>query len=253
MTGSRSPEVPPGYVRFRAGRAEVVALAPLAEAVRAAVTGGTLHGWAARHPQARALRGRDVAYAVPLDGGAARVVVRHARHGGALARLTGDRFLAPTRAPRELAIARRLTTAGVETPEVVAYALYPAGPLLRRSDVATREVAGRDLAEALCAPASAAERRAMLEATAALVRALGAAGARHHDLNLKNILLAPREAGAVRAVVLDVDRIVFGRPGDPAITAANLARLARSARKWRALHGAAIGEAELAMLTEAVR
>src|SRR5206468_7012947 len=110
-------------------------------ALRAALEGGTLYAYAAQHASARPLSGRGVAFAVPLPNGE-RVVVRHNRHGGLLAPLTGDRFVAPTRAPYELAVSLRLTKHGVPTPEIVAYAVYRAGPLpfLRRSDVASREV-----------------------------------------------------------------------------------------------------------------
>ena len=240
---------PPGYVHYRTGTgADVVALAPLARAVRAAMTAGTLYEFAERQHAAgthgaRQMHGRGPVYAVTLPDQATRVVVRHARHGGLLAPLTGDRFLVPTRAPRELALSYRLRDAGVRTPEVVAYALYGVAPLVARSDVATREVAGRDLGESL--RDAGAPRAAMLEATADLVRALGRAGARHPDLNVKNVLLAPAPDGAFEAWVLDVDRIHLRTPGDPRVTARNLERLARSARKWRARHGVEIGDDEL--------
>jgi 3-deoxy-D-manno-octulosonic acid kinase len=206
-----------------------------AGAVDDVLRGGTLYDFAAGHPEARPLMGRAPAYAVPLPGGAGRVVVRHSRHGGLLAPLTGDRFLAPTRAPRELATALRLAHAGVPTPELVAYALYPAGPLLRTADVATREVeGGRDLAAALAgdlAGLGADSTTAALTAVAELLRHLAAAGARHPDLNVKNILLGPARAGAPRAYVLDVDRVTFEAPHSPRLAAANFARLARSLRK----------------------
>src|SRR5512132_1118280 len=102
-TTTQPAGVPAGYQRFlTTGGAEVVARATEARAIREALAGGTLHEWAARQPGARALVGRDTVYAVELpattaDGGpGTRVVVRHARHGGLLAPLTGDRFLAPT-------------------------------------------------------------------------------------------------------------------------------------------------------------
>ena len=39
------------------------------------------------------------------------------------------------------------------------------------------------------------ERAAAWSATRALVRAINAAGVRHHDLNVKNMLIAPSEGG----------------------------------------------------------
>jgi 3-deoxy-D-manno-octulosonic acid kinase len=249
-------ELPPGYARFQYQQADVVCLEPLAEALREALHEGTLYTFAAQHPRARALTGRGVAYAVTLPDGVTSVVVRHSRHGGLLAPITGDRFLAPTRAPHELDASHRLLAAGIPTPEFVAYAVYPAGPWLRRSDVATREIPrGRDLALALLGPVDESSKRTVLEATARLLRAMGAAGVRHPDLNLKNVLLSPAGNGKDRteALLLDLDRVSFGAPGDSRIADANLQRLARSARKWRDLYGAAVDEDDLAALAEMSR
>ena len=259
MTAPRRPPppagagtLPGGYLRFRVGPAEVVAREALADTIREALHEGTLYDYAARHPRAREFTGRGIAYAVPLPDLSTQVVVRRSRHGGLLAPVTGDRFLAPTRAPRELHNAVRLAGHGVRTPELLAYATYPAGPLLRRSDVATREVMrGRDLAVTLLNPPAPDAKRAMLGAVGALLAALGRCGARHPDLNLKNVLLAPAPDGTTAAWVLDVDRVTWGRAGDPAVTRANVARLTSSARKWRELYGAAIGDDELSRLAEA--
>ena len=247
-----SDAVAPGYVRIRARGAQAVAEEAAAGAVRLVLEGGTLEAYAARHPARRELRGRGVVYAVPLPERGPRVVVRHARHGGLLAPVTGDRFLAPTRAPHELRTALRLADAGVPTPRVVAYATYPAGPLLRRADVATAEIEqGLDLPAALARWPEA--REALLDAVAHLVAALTRAGARHPDLNVKNVLLTPGlSAGAApQALVLDVDRVVFGTAGNAAVTAANVRRLVRSARKWGARHGTLLTEAELGALARA--
>ncbi len=231
MSGARDDaRVPDGYVRVAVHGVEAVAAAPYAAAVRAALRRGTLYEWAAAHPERRELAGRAPAYAVPLPGSGAEVVVRHARHGGLLARVTGDRFLRP-RAAHELRVALRLARLGVPTPDVVAYVVYPAGRLLRRADVATRLVAGaRDLAAALADPDPGVHARA-LAATRDLLRLLAASGARHPDLNIKNVLVAERD-GAMRAWVIDVDRVRFGRPGADTATP-NLRRLRRSLEKLR--------------------
>ena len=250
----RSADVPEGYATVARGTARGVALAPLARAVRDALGEGTLYEYAARHPRARAMTGRAIAYAVPLPDAATHVVVRHNRHGGLLRALTGDRFLAPTRAPHELRTSRTLAERGVPTPEIVAYVTYPAGPLLRRADVASREIPdARDLALALLAPPDSADRPAVLEATATLLARLADAGAHHADLNLKNVLLAPTADGAYVAHVLDVDRVRFLPSRDPRVATLNHARLARSARKWRRLHGAHVDDAELAWLAQRAR
>ncbi len=68
---------------------------------------------------------------------------------------------------------------------------------------------------------------------AALLGALTQAGAWHPDLNVKNILLVPDDAGELHPAVLDVDRVRFVPPGDPDVGAQNLGRLDRSIRKLR--------------------
>jgi len=135
-----------------------------------------------------------------------------------------------------------LTKLGVPTPEIVAYALYPPGGLLQRSDVCSREIpTSRDLAQILTGQGSS-ERAAAFAATAQLVAALARAGARHQDLNAKNILLTYETA-----YVLDVDRVTLG--GEPASAlSANLMRLGRSLRKWRDQFGARVTERDISEL-----
>ena len=186
---------------------------------------------------------------MPLPDGETRVVVRHSRHGGLLAPVTGDRFLPPTRAPHELRTALRLAEAHVPTPEVIAYATYPAGAMFRRSDVATREVVGgKDLGDVLARGGDGEARTKALGATAELLRALERAGARHPDLNVTNVLIVATDGLPPRALVLDVDRVVFGERGDVRIGAANVRRLLRSAHKLRANGRITISDEELSRL-----
>jgi 3-deoxy-D-manno-octulosonic acid kinase len=237
---------PPGYVRLSVGEVEVVSAERLADAVRSAMESPrrTLHDYARSHRQARAFAGRGLAYSAPLPGTSERVVVRHNRHGGLLAPLTRDLFTSPTRAPIELDASLRLRAAGVPTPEIVAYATYPAAAGLRRVDVATAEITGAfDLSVVLTGSDVSLRARAWA-AVVQLLGRLSAAGARHHDLNVKNVLLRT-DAGVLEAMVLDVDRVTFER-GD--VTAPNVARLSRSARKWREHQGATVDESELAGL-----
>ncbi len=244
---------PPGYLSWREGQTDVVALEPIARAVREALEEGTLYDYAAHHPEALPMTGRGIAYAVPLPGGAAEGVVRRSRHGGMLAGVTGERFLGDTRAPRELANALRLTRLGVPTPEVLAYATYHAGPMLRRADVVTRLVpAARDLASRLADDDGIERSREMLRAVAELVARMSTACARHPDLNLKNVLMREDEDGRFEAMVLDIDRVWFDREGSARAARANLRRFGRSARKWRRLHGLPIDEADLLALAAEV-
>ena len=234
------------------GHAVAIARSDVALSIRRSLVSAdgsrcTLHEYASRHPSARLMQGRGATYAVALPQSTERVVVRHNRHGGLFGPITGDLFFSPTRAPRELEVSLALRKLGVPTPEIVAYVLYPPGGLLQRSDVCSREIAGsRDLAQIL-ARDGGTERAAAFAATAELVASLARAGARHHDLNAKNVLLTYE-----MAYVLDVDRMTLG--GKPeAVLAGNLARLGRSLRKWRDRFGARVSERDIAELEAGTR
>ena len=236
---------PVGYVRVTAGRCAAVVLESFAGDARRLLADGSLYHAAARDLAARPLTGRGVAYSIALPISGVRVVVRHNRHGGLLAPLTRDLFLPPTRAPRELAIALRLRDLGVPTPEVLMYGTSPAPFPFQRADVVTREVAAaHDLSTYLSAEVSESRRRAAWAATRALVETMNGAGVRHHDLNVKNVLLA-ESGSAFTAHLIDVDRVTFGAPGSADVATANAARLLRSARKWRDERGATFDEREL--------
>jgi hypothetical protein len=241
---------PSGFVRVAAGRCVAVARAEHEPDARAMLADGTLYEAAARDLAARRLDGRGVAYAIALPVSGTRAVVRHNRHGGLLAPLTRDLFLAPTRAPRELLTSLRLAELGVRTPPVLMYGIQAVGVALRRADVVTKEIVeGRDLASYMMPGVDEADRAAAWLATRALVRALNAAGARHHDLNVKNVLLAPASDGqGLEAWVLDVDRVAFGQGNAASVRVGNAARLLRSARKWRDERGGVLDERELAAL-----
>lgn len=236
-----------GYRRLRASnRVAVVREAHVADA-EALLERGSLYEAAAASAGARPLQGRGVAYAIELPVTRTRAVVRHNRHGGLFAPLTRDLFLPPTRAAHELFVTRRLEAAGIRVPDVLMFAVEPVFRLWRRTDVVTLEIrGGRDLSTYML-PGEPPDSRALAwEATRELVRALNAAGARHHDLNVKNILIAPSDRG-VAAWILDVDRIELGQPNARRVRVGNVGRLRRSARKWRAERGAEFDETELAI------
>lgn len=233
--------LPADYERFRVGRIDVAARGELVPLAHDVLRGGTLYDFAKSHPEARAFGGRQPAYAFPLPRREGWIVVRHNRHGGLLAGLTGDRFLRPTRALRELVVAHALAVQHVPTPHPLGCVIYPAGPGFARSDVITRLVTpSRDLA-AVLAEGDGAARAQALEFTARLVGVLSRAGAHHADLNSKNVLIA------TEALVLDVDRVQFGWSPRDAL-AANLRRLDRSLRKRREQFNEIISDAEIAEL-----
>ena len=251
----RDPEPPPGFVRFTVERSTVTCAIHVADPLRRALRDGSLYSYAERHRLARALAGRGVVYAVPLPDETERVVVRHNHHGGLLAAVRGDVFLPPTRAPRELQISERLRQHGVPTPRMLGYVIYPALAGLRRVDVMTREVPSAvDLSVSLQST-DPDERVRALTVTARLITALSSLGARHHDLNAKNVLVRHSDDVAREALVLDVDRVTFaeGVDGVEGAREQNLARLLRSARKWQLHHGARVTDGELETFASLVR
>lgn len=235
-----------GYVHLDVKGAQAVAVGWAAQAVVDALNFGTLHEWAALQPLREEMRGRGVIYSVDLPANPATpVVVRRNRHGGLLHSLTGEHFLTPTRAPLELATSLRLAAAGIPTPEVIAYAIYPAAGIFARSDVMTRRLPEGNDFPAAWEKLNGADRNSMLVAVARLLGSLARAGAWHADLNLKNIYIAGTGAD-LTAYLLDVDRVTF--PGGSGIAARNLKRLERSARKWRVRWGLDFDEDSLSRL-----
>jgi hypothetical protein len=252
VAGDPTPE---GFVRVGVAPREAIVREREANDVRAVLTASTLHDWASRVYGANLYTGRAPAYGVALPGSGTRVVVRHARHGGLLAPITGDLFAGSGRAPHEMAVSARLAAARVPTPAFVGYAVYPAGFGLSRIDVLVEEVAGaRDLANIV---RDAGMSSALIEATARLLAALARAGARHEDLNLKNVLISRTvrpdgDPAEPTAYAIDVDRVSFGHPRVRAMEA-NVGRLARSARKWRRGRELPIDEEHLATLARRAR
>jgi hypothetical protein len=246
--------IPKEYSRFKVGSAHLIAHEScVAWATHAVETQGSLYRWAQQQPDARQLGGRLPAYSVRMPGQERNVVVRHSHHGGLLGRLQGDLFLPPTRAPYELLISHLLAGLGVRTPLVVAIAVYPVGRVLRRSDIVTLELPGRDLGNALRDGPDPEVRLGFVDSIATLIRSLTAIGAWHPDLNVGNVLLVENGPSAWDAYVLDIDRLQFAPPSDPNVRDANLDRLERSNRKLRLRHGAGFSDDEFGRLRELAR
>ncbi|MEO8194311.1 MAG: lipopolysaccharide kinase InaA family protein [Gemmatimonadales bacterium] len=243
----------PGYAKIRLAGIRGLVIEDCQAAVESILAGETLYEYAGRQPDARHFRGRATAHGISLGNGCGDVVVRHAMRGGALGRTGSDLFLPPTRGLREVVNSLRLRLAGVPTPEVIAFLSYRAGPVFRRSDVATREIPeSHDLAVVLREMTDEAHREACLRAAGRLLASLARAGAHHPDLNARNVLITWDSTDGARAHVLDVDRIRFHLPGDPMVASANVARLERSLRKLRERESLAVTESDIDRMRTAI-
>ncbi len=239
--------VPAGYVELAGPGHGGFALRDDAEWIRSVLSATeTLHGWAARVPGVETLTGRESVYAFPAPSGSPDLeyVSRHYRRGGVFAPVLQDRFV-PVGAPRplvELHASEAARARGVPTPRVVAGLVYP-GPGFYRADLVTERVRGRNLASVLSDADGDADFVELLTRVGRLVIQLEAAGLRHPDLNVRNILVEPGPDGALHVLDLDRARVGDHRSGGGAMRA----RLRRSLRKlerqgvalsaasWRAL------------------
>lgn len=214
---------------------------------------GTLYSWAADQPQPRALRGRAPVYVASVPGKRDAIVVRHAWHGGLLAPITADRFRRPTRAPHEYDMSVRLRESGIPTTRVLGFARYDAWFGLCRVDVVSEFVPEAfDLGVIAAGLVPEVPCDEALETTRTLLVRLAQAGVVHPDLNVKNVLLHRLANGDLQAMIIDVDVIRWLPSRAPAdAMRANVARLARSMRKWRTHFGCDVTEQRLAQFTEA--
>ncbi|MEO7996180.1 MAG: lipopolysaccharide kinase InaA family protein [Gemmatimonadaceae bacterium] len=238
----------PDYQRRKWDGIELVAHNDIIEALTVVLTRfGTLYEWARSVTQPLVLRGRAPVYVAQVPGSAGTMlVVRHAWHGGLLAPFTRDVFVRPTRAPNELRISGALRSCNIGTPELLAYALYDAGPGVVRVDVASRYIPDSyDFAVVLAGLSPIVPRLEAFVAIEALLRKLAQHRFTHPDLNVKNVLLSERNHLAV-ASVLDVD-VMQQNPGMSTsnVMEINANRLARSMTKSREQFGVHITDEEI--------
>ena len=246
-----APALPPDFDTWSFEGGTAAARRDVAEAVRRALAAGrTLYEWAGAQPGRMTFVGRGEAYGVTL--GTRPAVVRHARHGGFLAPLLGDRFAGRPRFYHEVALSRRLAGGGVRTPDVLAGVRYRAGPG-HRADVATEQVSGADLGEVFFGerPPEGPARLAALEALGRLVRRLHDLGYVHPDLQLRNLLLTGAASTGPHAWLLDVDTCRPMRGDRDAERARNLARFYRSWAKWNRLRGTRLTDVDRALFSVA--
>ncbi len=156
-----------------------------------------------------------------------RVVLRHYRRGGMVAKLSKDVFWRRSddrsRAMEEFSLLRLLRSWGMEVPRPIAALHAPVGLLGYRSDIMVELIPGaHNAAERLqVSPLTAAEWSSL----GRVVRNMHDHQVFHSDLNCHNLLLD--EQG--QAWIVDFDKCAI-KPGD-GWKADNLARLQRSLRK----------------------
>src|SRR5262245_48508340 len=107
--------LPPGFSRRSTGGAEAVLRDDVAEALIAA---GAAEPESMRARAAAEFEGRGRPFAVEVPG-AGRVFVRQYLHGGALRRVTGDRYRGDARFVGELRALADAAAAGVPVPEAL--------------------------------------------------------------------------------------------------------------------------------------
>lgn len=164
--------------------------------------------------------------------------LRHYRRGGAVARLTADRYLwtglERTRPFREWRLVRNLHDAGLPVPNPVAAHVSRSG-LTYRGDIITERIADtRSLASAMAAGRIDA---GAWEAVGTTLRRFHDRGVDHADLNAHNVLL---DAG-MRVFLVDFDRGAV-RTGGSGWKRRNLRRLRRSVDKIARSCGGEFGE-----------
>ena len=165
--------------------------------------------------------------------------LRHYRRGGAVARLTADRYLwtglERTRAFREWRLLRALHDGGLPVPSPVAAHVRRSGPTWRGDIITERIVDTRSMAAAVVAGEMDG---GAWEAVGATLRRFHDRGVDHADLNAHNVLLDRRG----RVFLVDFDR--GGIRSRAGWKQRNLSRLQRSLRKISHQSGAAFEPAD---------
>lgn len=170
--------------------------------------------------------GRNAAWYVEGDFG--RGVLRHYRRGGAVARISKDRYLwrgkRATRAMAEFEVLAAMYSHGLPVPRPLAAAFWRSGITYRAAILVERIDDVTTLAELVQQQPVADD--AVCQQVAHAILALHDGGFWHADLNAYNILLDCNR----RAWLIDFDKAVVG-PVPASKRSANLNRLHRSLRK----------------------
>jgi len=170
-------------------------------------------------------------FRLAIDG-APDLFVRLARRGGAMRFITSDLHLGLyARAMRELGLTAEALRRGIPVVEPIGAIVNWLAPLVYRAAFISRAMRGMTLWEFLCADDDPTVRMHVLELARAAIETMHEKGLFHADLNLHNLFVThARESFSI--VILDLDKArMFPKPLGLRLRRANLARLARSARK----------------------
>lgn len=173
--------------------------------------------------------GRRATAAIALPGREERIHLRPVRHGGVLAPLWGERIARLARPVLELHITETLRRRGAPVPHPVLVVGWRAHPLWRAFYATQHVEASLDGLAWLEKRPDAARIAAVAASAGRAVRAFHAAGGRHADLHLKNLLVQTAETE--RVLVIDLDRARVGAPPAPRRRMRELMRLYRSLLK----------------------
>jgi 3-deoxy-D-manno-octulosonic acid kinase len=202
-------------------------------------------------PSEERVDGGRAAHPVLVLPGGMRAVVRRYHRGGALRHLNRATYFLGHRAFHELLATERAGAGGVRVPTVLAAAERRTG-IGYAAWLATAWIGGAVESARWMETAPEGERRAMLREAGRQAGRMHAAGVAHPDLNLRNLLVSPAEAGAaggdggkttmdggsaeaptVHLIDFDSARLYPGSV-PAARRRADIERLARSVRKLRA-------------------
>ncbi len=155
--------------------------------------------------------GRGPNWLVAGEGWPGRVRLRPLRHGGALGRWLGARFLSPRRCEREFRITRMLRERGAPIPVAALTLSRRRGPFWRPMLGTLNRETARD-ARAWLGTETDGPRplEPLAREIARSLRRFHDAGAEHGDLHLGNVLLESTPTGP-RAWLVDLDRTVLHR------------------------------------------
>ncbi len=167
------------------------------------------------------MRGRTVINTIEPD-----LVVRHLSHGGALRKITGERFLNPSRSLRELNISCYLREAGIKTPEILAIRIVRQGIFCNIAVISRLVPDSEDFLTRM--ERDSAECNVIMHRTGRLIRKMHDLNIYHADLHIKNILLDHE----LKPMLLDLDAASHHQQLGEKMKARNLNRYIRSCNKW---------------------